>query len=239
MPDFYAHSNDEDKTKWEPLIDHSNNVSEKTSEFCNEFGFSEMGKNTGYLHDIGKYQNSFQDKINGKNIQVEHSICGAKESFNIFTKPCDVLNRQIIAYAIAGHHSGLPDCGTEADLDQESTLLARLKRTTEDYNAYEQGFTLTEIPDWVKDFRYSDMNDKPFAFSVLARMLYSALVDADSLETERFYNNGIERAVTKADFEELKRKLIRKFNGFDSPEFHSEINTKEQKSGKLVKRRHL
>lgn len=33
----------------------------------------------GLLHDVGKYQESFQKRINGANITVEHSICGAKE----------------------------------------------------------------------------------------------------------------------------------------------------------------
>lgn len=224
MPDFYAHSNGNDKTKWESLIDHLKNVSDKTSEFCDIFGFPELGKNVGFLHDIGKYQKSFQDKINGKSVQVEHSICGAKESFNIFTKPYDILNRQIIAYAIAGHHSGLPDCGTEADIDQNHTLLARLKRKVEDYSAYKQGFAINDIPDWAKDFYYSDVNDKPFAFSILTRMLYSALVDADSLETERFYNNGTPRTITIADYKELKEKHYKKYDDIDL--FESDINKK-------------
>ena len=34
--------------------------------------------NIGLLHDVGKYQQSFQDKINGKqNKRVEHAVCGA------------------------------------------------------------------------------------------------------------------------------------------------------------------
>lgn len=231
MLDFYAHSNDDDKSKWELLADHLNNVANKMHEFCNEFGFSELGKNAGYLHDIGKYQKSFQDKINGKNIQVEHSICGAKESLNIFTKPCDILSRQIIAYAIAGHHSGLPDCGTETDIEQKPTLLARLRRKTEDYSAYKQDFTLTDIPNWSKNFYYSNINDKSFAFSILTRMIYSALVDADSLETEKYYNNGRERTKNIVDFESLRDKLNQKYNDFNS--IKSDINTKRTEIKKL------
>lgn len=36
----------------------------------------------GLLHDCGKYQASWQRRIDGENIQVEHSICGAKEAWN-------------------------------------------------------------------------------------------------------------------------------------------------------------
>ncbi|MDD4582906.1 MAG: CRISPR-associated endonuclease Cas3'', partial [Eubacteriales bacterium] len=65
---YYAHSNGTNKAEWELLKDHLNDVSNKASELCDEFGFSELGKNVGYLHDIGKYQKSFQDKIRGENV---------------------------------------------------------------------------------------------------------------------------------------------------------------------------
>lgn len=228
---YYAHSNGTNKVEWELLKDHLNDVSNKASELCDEFGFSELGKNVGYLHDIGKYQKSFQDRIRGENVHIEHSICGAKESFNIFTRPTDILNKQILSYAIAGHHSGLPDCGSEADIEQNQTLLARLKRKTEDYSAYMDGFYQTDIPSWTNDFQYSDVKDKPFAISLLVKMLYSALVDADSLETERFYNNGKPRCKTIADFKDLREKLNKKYKDFS--EQGSSINIKRAEIRKL------
>lgn len=212
---YYAHSNGSNKAEWELLTDHLKNVSDKTAGFCNVFGFSELGFNAGYLHDIGKYQESFQKRIEGKNIQVEHSICGAKELINILSEPNDIINRQILSYVIAGHHSGLPDCGTEDDISQKQTLLARLKRKTEDYSAYKHEFTKKKIPFWLKNFCYVNATDKPFAFSLLVRMLFSALVDADSLETERFYNNGVPRSVLTVDFEKLREKLNEKYNSFN------------------------
>jgi CRISPR-associated endonuclease Cas3-HD len=168
---YYAHSS-RDGGCWEKLETHLNNVAARCAEFCREFNLYELGANSGYLHDIGKYQNSFQKRINGSNIRVEHAVCGAKEAFDIFTNPLDILNRQIIAYAVAGHHSGLPDCGTEADNETMPTLAAKLKRPTEDFSAYRDGFAAVDIPPYLKNFDYTH-TEKPFALSFIIRMLFA------------------------------------------------------------------
>jgi CRISPR-associated endonuclease/helicase Cas3 len=83
---YYAHSS-QDGARWEMLETHLNNVAARCGEFCGAFNLYELGVNAGYLHDIGKYQNSFQKRIKGQNIRVEQSICGAKEAFDIFHSP--------------------------------------------------------------------------------------------------------------------------------------------------------
>ena len=87
----------------------------------------------GLLHDVGKYQKSFQKRIRGANITVEHSICGAKEISKRFGNSPMALLAEL---CIAGHHSGIPDCGARADLADQTTLFGRLKRETEDYSDY-------------------------------------------------------------------------------------------------------
>ena len=57
--------------------------SEATARIASGFSVAPLKDfiyNIGLLHDIGKYQPSFQEKIvTGKNIRVEHAACGAIE----------------------------------------------------------------------------------------------------------------------------------------------------------------
>ena len=59
--------------------------SENTARLCAQFAVPPLGDlmcAMGMLHDIGKYQPSFQKRIDGASVQVEHSICGALEAKN-------------------------------------------------------------------------------------------------------------------------------------------------------------
>ena len=91
---------------------------------------------------------------------------------------------QLIAYAVAGHHGGLPDMHRET-----GSLDERLKKTLDPLDpAWE-----TEIrPDatglYPQGFRLGkDGETRAFQLSFLTRMIFSCLVDADFRDTERFY----------------------------------------------------
>lgn len=223
---FYAHSTNENQENWEFLLKHLNNVAEKTGNFCEKFGFGDIGKVAGLLHDLGKYQKSFQNKLLGKNIKLEHSICGAKEALKVFPRnienPMNFFNREMLAYIIAGHHSGLPDFSSEDNNTAMSTLSARLKREVEDFSAYKNELSINNKFDnfWTKEFNSYDNSENPFAISILTRMLFSALVDADSLETEKFYT-GKDRVQKYDLFKDLKQKLNEKFASFPEAEKES------------------
>ncbi|MBR0071406.1 MAG: CRISPR-associated endonuclease Cas3'', partial [Campylobacter sp.] len=73
--EFIAHKRENGDIQ--TLKEHSKN----TAELCEKFAitpFKSLAYLCGLLHDFGKYQKDFQDRINGKNIAVEHSICGAE-----------------------------------------------------------------------------------------------------------------------------------------------------------------
>ena len=116
--------------------------SENTARLCAQFAVPPLGDlmcAMGMLHDIGKYQPSFQKRIDGASVQVEHSICGALEAKKQYP---DVLGL-IMEYCIAGHHSGIPDGGAYNDTPDQSTLCGRLKRDTEDYSIYREELSLS------------------------------------------------------------------------------------------------
>ena len=72
---YIAHINE--KTK---AIQTVKEHSENTARLCRDFAIPPLKDfmyRMGLYHDIGKLQPSFQKKISGANIRVEHSACGA------------------------------------------------------------------------------------------------------------------------------------------------------------------
>lgn len=168
----------------------------------------------GLLHDVGKYQESFQKRINGANITVEHSICGAKEVSKRFGNSPMALLAEL---CIAGHHSGIPDCGTCADLADKSTLFGRLKRETEDYSDYLREMTIPKpSANAFNDYLMRIGTTKASLielFAFLTRYCFSCLVDADSLDTAQATHGKTERTLT-ADFAACEALLAQKLRSF-------------------------
>lgn len=171
--DYIAHQKD-DKTE-QLLSVHLLNTAILTKKFCAPFDSGEIGYLAGLLHDIGKYSTHFQKRIRDPEHVPphDHSTAGAKES------PLPP-----VAYAIAGHHGGIPDGGNTVDTENCSTLNGRMKKTLDDYSIWKKEIDIppTEIPDFLQN------NPSPFTLAFYTRMLFSALVDADFIDTETFMN---------------------------------------------------
>lgn len=175
----YAHSgNKSDKSDWQPLPDHLKKVGHIAAENARYFDAAMLTENAGLLHDIGKYTKEFQKRLEGGN-RVDHATAGAKiavQKWGHFGK--------LLAYTIAGHHAGLAN-GVDSG-ENRSTLEERLKKTIPE---------LDEI--WMEEMALPDQLSLPsikstegfegFQFAFLIRMLFSCLVDADFLDTEKFY----------------------------------------------------
>ena len=181
---YIAHIRESDKEE-QLLYEHLLATAQQAAKFAESFGNSEYAYLCGLLHDIGKYSEKFQVKIKSKgNHRCDHSTAGAKEIIktNAYGK--------LIAYCIAGHHSGLQNYGYTSDTGGEGTLAGRLADTylVENYDEYKSeildDITLKSAPN-IK--RLPQMG---FSCSFLIRMLYSCLVDSDFLDTERFMLNG-------------------------------------------------
>ncbi|MCD8208809.1 MAG: CRISPR-associated helicase Cas3' [Bacteroidales bacterium] len=252
---YYAHTKlIDDSTvapeeEWQPLSSHLMNVAELASAFATD-GLKTCAYVEGMLHDIGKYQTSFQERLRGSNQNVDHAVCGAKEATALFDignaavidvvkeylNNCDSSEqerivgllrndsfRDILAYAIIGHHSGLPNKGNEGENLDSSSLIPRLKKETEPYSEYKNEIKLS-----TDDIKSSTMeilkffangSSNPFIdYEFLIRYLYSCLVDADFLDTEKFCT-GIERKDFPVDWDDCAEKIERKFLSFqyDTP----------------------
>lgn len=163
------------------LKEHLEGTATRSAKFAASFGASFHAERTALLHDIGKYSPNGQRRQRDPEhtAKVDHSTAGAREAAD--------LGDMHAAFAIAGHHGGLPDLGTRSSLD-DGTLCARLnKKLTggDDPSAWRSEISLPTgvqpTPPWLprNDVRLTAM---------YIRMLFSCLVDADFLDTERALN---------------------------------------------------
>ncbi len=197
------------------LPDHLMDVSKLAEEFSEQFG-SEWGRLAGCWHDLGKYQAAFQKYIetstqsNAENAHIEqtekeksqritHSTAGAIHAINTL----GTVEGSLLAYLIAGHHAGLPDWSGA----KKSTLKCRLDEGKEEYRKSLEA----DIPADILSGELPDVPDAaldPEATALWIRMVFSALVDADFLDTERYMSP--EKAQNREQFpalEEVDRRF--------------------------------
>src|ERR1700730_4762559 len=107
----YAHSTSTpDSSNWQPLRDHLKQTALRAKMFGSKFGAAKAAALAGWLHDLGKYSDAYQAYIGGRGPGgVDHSTAGAQELRKLVSGRDDQLFAELIAYAIAGHHAGLPD----------------------------------------------------------------------------------------------------------------------------------
>ncbi|WP_281714727.1 CRISPR-associated helicase Cas3' [Allobaculum stercoricanis] len=189
---YWAHYRGEDQAV-QPLKDHLVNVGELCGKFASKFGFEDVGRVLGLLHDMGKYSDDFQNRIQHSGPIVDHSTAGAKIAWECFGDRWERFSDILFGYAIAGHHTGLCDAGSAIDAAGDATYQGRMKKDIPEYSAWRQEIQIPEV-----DFpRFPEGSVEPshykknaLYFSFLTRMLYSCLVDADFLDTENFMRNG-------------------------------------------------
>lgn len=209
---YKAHIN-EKTGKIQTVKEHNEN----TADLCRKFAIQvlkEVAYTIGLLHDIGKIQLRYQLRLDGENIKVEHSTCGALAAKDLYPDAIGLM----MEYCIAGHHSGIPDGGYKNDTPDMSTLNGRLKRSFEDFSAYKELLKFPEINKGeVINFLMQDCGknaellvDK---FAFLTRYMFSCLVDADSIDTSLFCGGEKIRPL-RADFKACLEKVNTKLNSF-------------------------
>lgn len=223
---YFAHTDEKVPERFHLLSSHLLETSVKAEGFapCKLKGIARMA---GLLHDVGKYQSSFQKKLKGSNLKIEHSHCGAIWAMEkARQKQLYPAVSYALAYCIAGHHGGLSDGGSPSDLPECGTLSARLKRATEDYDFFteEVGLELVfdECNKWLEDLskfaesnfsaqRKFDALGELYSFDI--RMIFSSLVNADFLDTEAFCQGEVKRGFT-LDFKDCLKKVQEKLSSF-------------------------
>lgn len=169
-------------------------MSALASERGAKFGAQKAAGLAGLLHDLGKYSLAFQRRLGGSGEPVDHSTAGAQEVIRLVTGGMDRGMAELIAYAIAGHHAGLPDREGDA-----ASLTERLGKTVESLDPiWRDQIRVNAAGLFPTSFRsHADRMLLPFQLGFLGRMLFSCLVDADFRDTEAFYagmqGRGVDR----------------------------------------------
>lgn len=172
-----------DGKREQTVKEHLEGTAELAGKFAAVFGKEDWGCCCGILHDVGKYSAGFQKRIRGESSRpVDHSTAGAQlclEKGGMYA---------FLSYCVAGHHTGLPDRGSSSDQAGSPTLEGRRRKEIEDFQDYGKEIQIPDLTTLPFDGKRPDNPD--FSMSVLIRMLYSCLVDADFLDTERFMRKG-------------------------------------------------
>ncbi|MBR6207704.1 MAG: CRISPR-associated helicase Cas3' [Oscillospiraceae bacterium] len=175
MKNYLAHSPTTAHPEGQALKDHLEGVSELCAAFGQMFGAEADGRQSGLYHDIGKYSDAFQRRIGGSKEQVDHSSAGAMLLFEKRNLPA--------AMCIAGHHAGLSDIGTKNDL--ADSFMARINHARaggiENCEAWRR-----ELPEGIPVGGKNSLGLDTYFYT---KMLFSALTDADWLDTEAYFEN--------------------------------------------------
>jgi CRISPR-associated endonuclease/helicase Cas3 len=188
MTKFYAHSGiDKDLLDGQLLKDHLLEVAERASALAKaarpaDEVLAATAYVAGLLHDLGKYQEEWQqylkDSVAGRRaVSVRHAIHGAAHA-------AYTLGNQALCMAVLGHHAGLADFSkAQNDLEVHHPDLAPL---VEKLLSAAKGECLG-IPDVVADHPLdAEDGSSRRCYEFWTRLLFSILVDADRLMTERF-----------------------------------------------------
>lgn len=221
MEAHLAHIREEEKGCFaeQSIEEHCLNVARLARELIyedeNSCELKDLAYNAGLLHDFGKYRPDFQRYIlsaSGANQsgkvppKAPHAIVGAIEARRLFDDP---MIADTLAYCISGHHRGLYD---------HNEMERRLR-----HGEHKRWCDACEKLTSVEDLGTTDCDDvgEPYDLQMAIRMLFSALVDADRLDTERFMTPDLsaERLRIRGNYASLctlRERLRAKTESFSS-----------------------
>lgn len=185
------------------LREHLSEVGKLAEQFAKDCNgeLAETAKWTGFLHDLGKYRSEFQEYLaenRERSSETHHAIYGAALAFQIASK----TRNQIwisVAFAVAAHHAGLYDKSDLPNKFREYKTDERLPILIEHFER-----EVEKLPESVKSVGFVS---QPLKLEMATRMIFSTLVDADFLDTEKHYLSGEERIVSAFEPKKLLEKL--------------------------------
>ena len=198
IPKYISHIR---KNQYGEIISYQSNeehcigVAELAKQFASEFGMGNWGYVLGVLHDKGKEKKEFQEYIQDVNgipghkhwtkKGKAHAYVGALLAQGLYGKVATTFFGNVIC----GHHAGLYDYFELEKMISSSDLPSEVQMQTDAIQLNKAKFTLTE----------NQINH-------LVRVLFSCLVDADYLDTEKFMN--VSSASQRGHHKKLSELLI-------------------------------
>jgi CRISPR-associated endonuclease/helicase Cas3 len=183
----YAHSlRDRPTSEWQPLEEHLAFTADLAEQYASSYAPG-WGRLAGLWHDLGKYQPAFQRYI-GADPEEHCESAGRTAHSGAGALLARVNQCYPLAFVIAGHHAGL--CNKEAlkaRLEREGTALDESRR-----GGIPPGVEAHQRPSGPAGIKTKQQ------LALWTRMIFSALVDADYIDTERFYQPDLVRGAFPA-----------------------------------------
>jgi CRISPR-associated endonuclease/helicase Cas3 len=168
------------------LQDHLRSVGALARRFAEAANplLAEPAQWAGMLHDLGKYRDEFQAYLReerGSSVETHHAVYGAALAFQ--------RHWLGLAFAIAGHHAGLHDLSQLQVLVKDAKYKAaeRLSLLIERFTA-----EVSPLDAQFAEPKFDCAQQTHAEFYI--RMLFSALVDADFLDTEAHYTGALRQS---------------------------------------------
>ncbi|MDD3717749.1 MAG: CRISPR-associated helicase Cas3' [Actinomycetota bacterium] len=174
------------------LRDHLKKVADRAAEYAEAFNAAPEAYLAGLLHDIGKYGDAFQRRLRGEVRGIDHWSLGAWIALMRYR-----ASGIAAALSIQGHHAGLKKASRDAlkELDparlsgnQSTDLVLSEKDVAVLFERIEGDGLELPPPEQIVDPIYKHSNGAKASGMLDVRMLFSALVDADFIETEAHFN---------------------------------------------------
>lgn len=183
---IYAHTpSKEMPNRWHMLKDHIIETARAASVFAKSFGSENAGFALGIFHDLGKLSPNFQAYLQacyqGKQVEcVPHAVCGASYLWKMLLRQ-NSCNASLSMGAL-GHHGGL------SAEHQVATEGGKLDQWWSDSQNNHLKMRMQEALQTLPLRTPESLPGDELRRELRLRMLFSALVDADFLNTEKHFD---------------------------------------------------
>ncbi|MDR6592477.1 CRISPR-associated endonuclease Cas3'' [Saccharothrix longispora] len=183
--------------RWHGLAEHVRSTARLARIFAASFGAGELAWSLGLVHDAGKCASNWQDKLmrvapTGARVGIDHKRVGVL-----------LVRERALAAAmtVLGHHGGLGQVRSLIGLEsqpEDTVTLQRFFAEVPEARALATGSELMPAA-W---------SESPLLGEMGIRMTFSALVDADHLDTAA-HAQGLDRprVAASADMGDLLRRF--------------------------------
>ncbi|HST04408.1 MAG TPA: CRISPR-associated helicase Cas3', partial [Chloroflexia bacterium] len=166
------------------LIQHLRTVANMAAGYGSAFGAGELARYIGLWHDVGKFNPQFQEYL--MRCEANPSAKGRGPDHKAAGSQIALRHLQLLAMLIQGHHGGLDSptgfqgwLAKKTGADDTRAIDAAIATACAQISGLEPNGELPLPPHIAND---------PAAAELFLRLLFSALVDADYLDTEAHFN---------------------------------------------------
>jgi CRISPR-associated endonuclease/helicase Cas3 len=182
---YYAHTAEGQDRKplpeqfWQPLAVHLRNVADLAKQFAAPLGLGEEAEAAGLLHDVGKFACRFQARLHDPSIHgINHWTAGARVAARF---------KALLDYVIDGHHTGLPAFEHLQQALRKMDIPSSAREHTGCEESVAELLSRLEAAGLRVPSALPHPGKNHFANALRARMIFSCLVDADFLDTEKHF----------------------------------------------------